>query len=212
MEKLIKYSGFVSLYQGLAYLIGIIGFIGYLNVSAVSDPSERVSAVIHNAGFLTILHLVVYVFWGVLLVILVIALFELFRKYNLYLSKISMFFGIIWATLIIASGFIYTVGIQSVSAIQNPEIAMSVWLSIEAVFNGLGGGNELIGSLWVLLNSYISLKHNIHPKLFNYLGYFVSLFGILTVVPAFAEFGAAIFGLSQIIWFFWLGILLIRYK
>jgi hypothetical protein len=47
------------------------------------------------------------------------------------------------------------------------------------------------------------------PKALNYLGLEISAAGIITVVPALGELGA-VFGLLQIVWFAWMGIVMLR--
>jgi len=44
----------------------------------------------------------------------------------------------------------------------------------------------------------------------HYLGYLVGAAGVVSVIPAAAEISASIFGLTQIVWFIWLGIAMLR--
>ena len=92
---------------------------------------------------------------------------------------------------------------------QNPAQAGSAWLSLNFVVDGLGGGNEIVGGLWVLLVSWAGLRAGGLPRALNYLGVLVSLAGLVTVVPALGEVGA-IFWLGSILWFVWLGIAMLR--
>ena len=73
----------------------------------------------------------------------------------------------------------------------------------------LGGGNEIVGGLWVLLLSWAALTSDKLPKLLNYLGVLIGLAGILTAVPTFGVL-MDVFGLGQIVWFAWLGIVMLR--
>lgn len=68
---------------------------------------------------------------------------------------------------------------------------------------------EIVGGLWVLLISVASLRSTALPGALGHLGVFVGAAGILTVVPSLAELGT-VFGLGQIVWFAWLGIIMIR--
>lgn len=85
---------------------------------------------------------------------------------------------------------------------------MIIWSSVGIVSEGLGGGNEIVGGIWVFLLSTINLKGSLFSKSLNFLGLVVGIAGILTVLPfdVFKE----IFGISQIIWFMWIGMALIR--
>ena len=66
----------------------------------------------------------------------------------------------------------------------------------------------MIGGLWVLLLSISAIKANEFPSQLNYLGVLVGAAGVSTIYPA--EILTEIFGVTQIIWFIWLGIVLIR--
>jgi prepilin signal peptidase PulO-like enzyme (type II secretory pathway) len=84
-----------------------------------------------------------------------------------------------------------------------------LWLAISTVQEALGGGNEIVGGLWVLLLSWAALRTDKLQKVLNYLGVLVGLAGILTVAPNF-DVLMDVFGLGQIVWFAWLGIFMLR--
>jgi hypothetical protein len=86
-----------------------------------------------------------------------------------------------------------------------------VWTAIGAIQDGLGGGVEIVGGVWVLLISIASLRSSALPRALSYLGFMIGAAGILTVVPSLAELGT-VFGLGQIIWFAGLGIIMIRVR
>ena len=209
-----KWGGVAALYEALAYIIGMAGFILGVNISEIADPLQKVTALIDNQGLLTSLMLVVYVFFGAWLVVLSLALHERLDGKNSALARTATVFGVIWAVLVIASGMIYNVGIETVIAVSanDPSQAATVWLAIESVFNGLGGGVEVVGGIWVLLLSVAALRSGSLPRAFNIFGFIVGGAGMVTIVPALAEIGANLFGLTQIIWFVWLGIVLLRPK
>ena len=212
MTKLQKWGGMAALYEALAYIIGFVGFIAIVNVGGIADPLQKVAAIVENQGLLTALHLIVYVAWGATLVVLTLALHERLDGKRSALARTATAFGLIWAVLVIASGMIYNVGMETVAGLQasHPEQAATVWLAIESVFNGLGGGVEVVGGIWVLLLSVAGLRSgNLHRAL-HYLGYLVGAAGVVSVVPALAEISASLFGLTQIVWFAWLGVAMLR--
>lgn len=210
--QLQKWGGAAALYEALAYIIGIVGFIAVANMSEIADPVQKVTAVVENQTVLSVLHLIVYVVWGASLVVLTLALHERLRGNSSALARMATAFGLIWATLVIASGMIYNVGMETAVSLyaQNPEQAATVWLAIESVFNGLGGGVEVVGGIWVVLLSVAALRNGGLPRVFNYFGFLVGAAGLVTVVPALSEIGGMVFGLTQIVWFAWLGIVLLR--
>jgi len=93
---------------------------------------------------------------------------------------------------------------------KDPAQAATVWVAIDSVFDGVGGGTEIVGGLWILLVSWAALRGGDLPKALNYLGVVISVAGILSLVPALGELGGMIFGLGQIVWFIWLGIVMLR--
>lgn len=60
-------------------------------------------------------------------------------------------FGYIWAAFVLASGFIFIIGIQKVNTLLlSLESQLSIWITIEIVQDAFGGGIELLGGIWVL--------------------------------------------------------------
>ncbi|MEM6432213.1 MAG: hypothetical protein AAF708_23445, partial [Deinococcota bacterium] len=114
----------------------------------------------------------------------------------------------------IASGMVANVGANVVANIyaQNPEQAGSTWLSLQFVIDGLGGGNEIVGGVWLLLVSIAALQAANLPRFLNYFGIVISLAGILSMIPVLSELGGSIFGLGLIVWFVWVGIVMVSRK
>ena len=119
--------------------------------------------------------------------------------------------GLIWAGVVVASGMIANIGIESVVNLNatDPAQAASVWAAVDLVRDGLGGGNEILGGVWILLVSWAALRSGGFSKVLNYLGFVVGAAGILSAVPALREL-ASVFGLTQIVWFIWMGIALLK--
>jgi hypothetical protein len=92
----------------------------------------------------------------------------------------------------------------------DPTQATTVWLAVSPVIDGLGGGNEIVGGTWTPLVSLVALRARALQRLVNYLGLVVGTAGILSAIPALDEVGGGIFGITQIVWFVGLGILLLR--
>lgn len=150
-----------------------------------------------------------YVLFGILLAVLVLAVHERLKINAPNLSKVASIYGVIWVGLVIASGMISNIGLAAALELSttNSEQAILVWSIISTIVEGIGGGNEVVGGLWVLLLSIAAYRCNEFSKAFNYLGYFVGIVGILTIYPA--DVLTAIFGITQIIWFSWLGVVML---
>ena len=209
MKTLQKIGGFAALYAGIAYIVGVVGFL--LVVGWPEDPVQQVNVLMNHQVAQHMLYLIVYKIWAVVLVVLTLALYERFKTISPAMMQIVTAIGIIWATLVIASGMIFNIGMETVVNLysKDPAQATTVWLVIESVTNGIGGGNEIVGGLWMLLISWVALQAGGFPKALNNLGVVVGAAGILSALPGLGDVGL-IFGLVQIVWFIWLGIVLLR--
>ena len=204
-------GGFCSILLGIIYIIAFIvygGILDYPNTNATEI--ERLNFLSDNYLILSTINLISYVLFGILLAVLVVSIHQRIKDYLPNLSLLTSVFGIIWVGLVIASGMIANIGLNSVIeiGIDEPQKAISIWSSVGIVSEGLGGGNEIVGGIWVLLLSLATFKSSFFSKSLNILGLLVGLAGILTVLPF--DLFKEIFGVSQIIWFIWIGISMIR--
>lgn len=148
--------------------------------------------------------LVAYWVAGGTLVVLALALHERLKAGSPALVQTATVFGFVWAALIIGSGnlMLYDFGVISDLYGKNPAQAEMVWLALDAVETGIVSGNEIVGSLWVLLPSLAALRTGGLPRALNYLGMALGvagiLPGILAFIPAVQDF-IMIFGLGMIV-------------
>ena len=211
MSKLQKAGGISALIMAITYLVGFAVFIIFLDPGGPLNPIEQVSFLAKNEVTIYITMLFIYVVAGFNLIIFVQALHERLKVASPTMAQTTAVLGFIWAAIVIAAGMIYIIGLDTVIglSLKDPSQAASVWLVIGIVFEGLGGGTEIVGGLWCLLISWIALRQGQFPKILNYLGLVVGVAGILTIVPALEDL-TAVFGLGQIPWYIGLGIILLR--
>jgi hypothetical protein len=209
MKNLQKLGGMAALYAGIAYIVGMLGFL--FIVGWPDDPVQQVAVLVNNQVTQHILYVIVYQVWAVFLVVLTLALYDRLKADAPIMMQIATAIGIIWATLVIASGMIFNIGMDNVVSLYgtDPAQATTVWLAIESVSNAIGGGNEMLGGLWMLLISWAALQARGLPKALNYLGVGIGAAGILSALPGLGNVGL-IFGLGQIMWFVWLGIIMLH--
>jgi Domain of unknown function (DUF4386) len=206
-----KMGGVAALIEAAAYVVGFGLYLTLLDSSGYVGPVRKVAFLVDNQAIIYIGNLFIYVAFSVFLVVLALALYERLKAGSPALVQTATAFGLIWAGLVIASGMIFNTGLHNVVDLygKDPAQAASVWLAIGSVQEGLGGGNEIIGGLWVLLVSWAALRTGGLPKALNCLGMVIGVAGILTVVPALKVL-TDVFGLTQIVWFAWLGIVMLR--
>ena len=211
ISDLQKLGGISALIEAALYVTGFALFLTVLDPSGYEGHVQRVAFLADNQVASYIANLLIYVVFGVVLVVLVLALHARLKNGSPAIMQTATAFGLIWAGLVIASGMIANIGNSTVVGLfsENQDQAVSLWLAIITVQEALGGGNEIVGGLWVLLLSWAALRAGKLPKVLNYLGVLVGLAGILTVVPAF-DVLMDVFGLGQIVWFAWLGIVMLR--
>lgn len=212
MKNLQKMGGIAALYEAAAYIVGMIVFIFMIDLSSAVTPIEKVALLVDNQTFLYTMHLLVFVVFSPFLVVLSLALYERLKSHSLAMMQTATVVGMIWACVVVAAGMIYNIGMGNVVELyaSDPNQAGTVWLAIHSVFDGLGGGNEILGGIWITLISLVALKGKEFAKALNYIGLLVGVAGILSTIPPLGEDASAIFGLGQIVWFIWLGIAMLR--
>ena len=212
MKTLQKYGGFAALYLAAAYLIGMAIFLVVLDYPSITDPAQKVALLVEKQMVIFSTNLLMYVFFGVFLIVLSLALYDRVKSGAPALMQAATAIGIIWAGSLIASGMVSNAGIAPVVALYatDPAQAALSWQGIESVASGLGNGNgEILGGLWALLVSLAALRVGELPKGLNILGLLVGAVGIITILPGLIDL-VGVFALSQVIWFVWLGIVLLR--
>jgi hypothetical protein len=213
MKTLQKLGGFAAPYLAVAYLIGMAIFLVVLDYPSIVDPAHKVALLVEMQMVTFLTNLLMYVFFGVSLIVLSLALHDRLKSGAPALMQVATVIGIIWAGSLIASGMVANAGIAPVVALyaKDPAQAALTWQAIESVANGLGNGNgEILGGLWALLVSLAALRSGGLPKGLIILGLLVGVAGLVSIVPALTDLLIGVFGLSQIIWYVWLGIVLLR--
>lgn len=211
MYKIQKAGAVASILLALTYINAFIVYGMILEFPEnTASSSQQVEFLTDYRTLLQVMDLITYVVFGILLVILVIAVYHRIKASSPVLSQIASVFGLIWAGFVISSGMIGSIGLNAVVQLgfKDPEQAMLAWSSIGIIKEALGGGNEIVGGIWVFLLSYAFIKGGSFPKLFVYLGFIVGLAGILTIYPE--DIFTEIFGISQLFWFIFLGIFMLR--
>lgn len=212
MNKLQKLGGAAAITEAAIYVFAFIIFGAVINNPAAgADPSEILVHLTNNQLLLTITNLIIYVLFGIVLSVLVLAIYERTKAQHIT-SRLAAVFGFIWVTIIIATGMTANIGLSAVikTGIANPDQAMTLWKMVNVMVEALGGGNEIVGALWVILLSIAGLKSSTLPKTLVYFGILVGSFGILTIFPT--DIFEALFGIAQIIWFAWIGIIMVKTK
>jgi hypothetical protein len=207
-----KVGGLAALYLALAYVVAMPYFLVFVKYPSVVDPVEKVALLVGNHDSMRVIYLITYVIFGIVLAVVALALYARLKDGAPTLAQAATAVGFIWAFVLVASGMIFNAGMAAVVGLDgtSPVQAVAAWQAIEPVAQGLGGsGGELLGGLWVLLVSVAALRTRGLPTVLNWLGVVIGTAGVLSVVPALKDLAYG-FGLLQIVWFVWLGIVMLR--
>ena len=204
-----KAGGVSALIAAATWVFGMALLFTALAPFATGDVDPGFLA--DNQAIIYAWNVTIYLVFGVFLVVLLLALHERLKAGSPAMVQTATAFGLIWAAVVFASGMVFNIGMETVIDLhgKDPAQAESVWLAVNSVSIGLGGGNEIVGALWILLLSWEALQAGGLPRALNYLGVVISVAGLLTLVPA-LEIMGVIFGLGSIVWFVWVGIVMLR--
>jgi uncharacterized Tic20 family protein len=217
MDGLQKIGGAAALAMAATWVVAFAVLLGVLTPAGYFDEGvaavERASIIADNQAMASIGYLIPYVAWGILLVVLALALHDLLKVGAPALAQIATAIGLIWATLVIASGLVATLGIRVVGELHATDAtqAGAVWAPVETVAGGLGGeAAEILGGVWLLLLAWAGLRTRELPRALSLLAIVLGVAGVLTVVPPLKELALSLYGLGLIVWFVWLGSVMLR--
>jgi len=199
MKNLQKMSGIAALGHAAALVVGMV--LGFTLMFPLLDaaPDQVLKFLADNQTLVYLWNLIVN--WGsaITLVIMLLALYERLKAGSPALMQTATVFGFIWAGLIIGTGnlMLHNFGVVANLYGNDPAQAAAAWTA-------------LVRSLWVLLLSLAALRTGGLTRAPSYLGVFLGIAGILTMIPALAETMFMIFGPGMMVWSAWVGIVMLR--
>lgn len=218
MLNLSKMGGLAAIGCGLTYVVGFAFLMTVLAPLSAGSEQKDFGAMIafaaENHAALATWNMIIYVLNGVLLAVLAVALWSKFQPDAPGLAQVSLVFGGLWATLVIAAGMVANVGLNEALSVfsTDPARAAELFQIFSTIENGLGGGNEIAGGVWVLTLSIAGFVTKHLSKALSGLGAIIGFSGLASAIPALSEILGAVFGLGFIVWFFWAGIALLRMR
>ncbi len=205
-------GGIAALIHAAALLVAIALGVTLMFPILDAAPGQYLAFVGDNQPLVYLWNLIAN--WGtaIPLVIMALALHERLKAGSPALAQTATVFGLIWAALIIGGGnlMLRDVGIIADLYSKDRAQAETVWLALEAVETGIVSGNELVGSLWMLLLGITALRTGGLTKALNYLGVALAVAGLLTLIPDPGMTMVMVFGSGMIVWSVWVGIVMLR--
>jgi hypothetical protein len=207
-----RLGGAAALYLAVAYLVAAMYFLVVVDFPSLVDPLDKVELFARHLTGLQLAYLAIYVVFGVVLMALAWALHERLADAAPSTMRLATGIALVWGGVLIASGMAMNAGMETVVALHgtDPAGAATVWLAVESVTSGMSGGNgELLGGLWTLLVSWAAWRSRRLPRPLNVVGALAGTAGVLSTVPGLTDL-VAVFGLTQLVWFVWLGVVMLR--
>lgn len=214
------WGGVASITLALTYLFGFLLFFGFLDSTGYEAPERYLEFVILNRDTYFLGYLIIGIVFSFALMVLVQAMYRRFVEASPELMAFTSVVGYLWVGIVLASSLIFITSLEMIAKYHaiDPEQALVINRTISIVVDALGGGIELVGAVWVLVISYVGLKSKTYSAVLHYLGLFVAVAGILSLFSGLSflaksplfEATTAIFGLGQILWFIFLGAVMLR--
>ncbi|MBE1300879.1 MAG: hypothetical protein GJ680_13355 [Alteromonadaceae bacterium] len=206
-------SGFSTIGMALCYISLFILFGAIITFPAGEQIIAKIEYMQQELLLLSVAYGVGYLLFGCLLAFSVHVLDRHFSQHNYTWAKYGSLFGYVWVVLMMCAGMTSLLGMNMTVNLlaTKPDTAVALFYAQNMVVNGLGGGIELVSGVWVLVISILGLKHKQFYTGLHVLGVVVGLVGIMTIWHTVGVL-KDMFGLSQIVWFIWLGIALLKQR
>ena len=206
--KELKWGGIAAIMLTLIYTVGIVMQSTMLDMSHLTSAQAQFEFVAQRLGLMVLWISLLYVVFGLLLMVMTTSISEMFKVHHPWAARLIFGLGTIWSTLVIASGMIYNTGLMT--AVKTGSVEL--FATIQTIHQAIGGNNEVVGALWMLVIVYVGFRKHLFPKFINLIGYIAGAAGVLTMVPRFYEAVIMIFALGQMIWWIGMGISMIKRK
>lgn len=207
-----RIGGYAALLAAVTVVVGIGMYATTLSDYTAEGitASEAVTFLAENQTAMYIWNFVTLILFGLALIVVALPLHDRMRYGAPFVSRLATAFAMVWAGLLIAGGMVVNVGNSSVVGLheEGSAITESVWASVDTISGALSGQIEIVGAVFILLVSIGGLLSKALPVALNVLGILMSISAFVTIVPA-LELVAIGFGLGLIVWFGWVGILMI---
>ena len=163
MKNLQKMGGIAAWIGAATNLLAIVTSIILIpNGFGSDDPGQIVAFLADNQDFMRVRYQIIYLVFGMSLIFLSLALYERLKAGSPALAQAVTAFGLIYAVLVIVVGTLEISNLSTVVKLygENPAQAATVWLTLQPVVTGLGGGGgeTIVNALWFLLLSWAALR------------------------------------------------------
>ena len=214
MKTLQKAGGISALVCAGTYILALALLTTVLTPMANGSlPFDQfIAFFLPHQTLIFIWHFSMYLVNGTFLVVLTLALYQRLHTGAPALALAAACFGLLWAGMVFASGFITLYGWEVIGRLSSTDPAQAAMLRLvmDTITIGIDHSDRFLGCLWVLLTSWAALRSGQLSRPLNILGLVIGTVGIVSsVAPALNELGYA-FGVGVIVWWIWLGVIMLQ--
>lgn len=214
MKTLQKVGGISALICAGTFILAM--GLAATTLAPMTNPSlpfdQLIEFFLPHQTLVFIWHFCMYLVNGAFLALLILALTQRLKTSAPAMALAAACFGLLWTGMVFASGFITLYGWEVIGRLSatDPAQATMLRLVLDTITIGIDHSDRYLGCLWVLLTSWAALRTGQLSRPVNIFGLVIGFAGIVSsVAPALNELGYA-FGLGVIVWWIWLGIVLLR--
>jgi hypothetical protein len=214
MKTLQKAGGISALICAGTYILAL-GLLATV-LTPMADGSlpfdQFIAFLLSHQTLIFLWHFSMYLVNGTFLALMTLALYQRFKTGAPALALAAACFGLLWAGMVFASGFITLYGWEVIGRLSStdPAQASMLRLVVDTITIGIDHSDRFLGCLWVLLTSWVALHSGQLSRPLNFLGLAIGIAGIVSsIAPGLKELGYA-FGVGVIVWWIWLGVVLLR--
>ena len=173
--------------------------------------AAKIAYLTENKALYNFTYVLGYVVFACLLCFCVYVIGRLHCKESPTAMAMANLFGYFWVVVLLCTGMI-GVSSQELLALysdSNPEAADVIYYTRILMTESLGGGIEFIGGIWFVLFGLVSWRHKLHSRSFAMFTLVKGAIGVATLFSA-ESLLRELFGVTGILWFIWVGIVMIK--
>jgi hypothetical protein len=157
-------------------------------------------------------HFIMYIAFGLFLVVVATALHERLKENSPASSKIAQALGLIYAAFVLLGGLLTIHGDEAVLALaaSDPNGADTLRRTIAAITLCVDSSDRLLGCLWIGVASFAALRTRAYPRGLAILGLVIGSPGLIGMAFPSLLALSYVFGIGIIVWSGWLGVWLLR--
>ena len=185
---LVRAGGIAAQVVAGTYVVGFLAMVAYLVprgfTPLMEDPSGSLSFLLDHQAEMASWYFVLYLLGGAAMALVSLGVGERLSSVPA-LARVSTALGLIWSGMLVASGSIALVGQHAAVELhaQNPDLALSTWVSTSVIQDALGGGIEVAGALWAAAVGFAALRSRALSAGLGGLALGLAAVGMATVVP-----------------------------